>query len=50
MTPKPKWKVGGGLSERDQLKVLETLVDNNDRFTYFVEELERYTAQQWKSI
>ena len=34
----------GGLKERDQLKVLQMLANNNDRFAYKVEELERYTS------
>ena len=27
-----KWKLGGGLKERDQLDVLRVLEENNDRF------------------
>ena len=39
-----KWKIGEGLKERDQLEVLKTLSNNNDRFAYSIEELERYTG------
>ena len=41
---KPKWKVGGGLTERDQLDVLRVLSENNDRFAYQIDALERYTG------
>ena len=41
---KPKWKIGGGRKERDQLDVLKLLSDNNDRFAYNIKELERYTG------
>ena len=41
---KPKWKLGGGLTERDQLDVLKLLSDNNDRFAYSLEDLEQYTG------
>ena len=41
---KPKWKVGGGLTERDQLDVLRVLSENNDRFAYQIDSLERYTG------
>ena len=41
---KPKWKVGGGLKERDQLEVLKMLTENNDRFAYHIDSLERYTG------
>ena len=34
---KTKWKLGGGLNERDQLDVLKILSDNNDRFVYSLE-------------
>ena len=40
----PKWKLGPKLTEQDQLKVLQVLADNNDRFAYKIEELERYTG------
>ena len=41
---KNKWKIGGGLTERDQLDVLRVLSENNDRFAYTIEELSRYTG------
>ena len=41
---KNKWKIGGGLEERDQLDVLKVLSENNDRFAYTIEELSRYTG------
>ena len=41
---KQKWNVGGALSEKDQLDVLEMLSDNNDRFAYRLEELEQYSG------
>ena len=40
---KPKWKIGGGLKERDQLQVLKVLKENNDRFACRMDDLERYT-------
>ena len=43
-TEKPRWKIGPNLKERDQLQVLKVLTDNNDRFAYKIEELERYTG------
>ena len=39
-----KWKIGKGLTERDQLDVLKTLSENNDRFAYSLEDLGRYTG------
>ena len=39
-----KWKIGGSLTERDQLDVLRILSANNDRFAYSLEELSRYTG------
>ena len=39
---KNKWKIGGGLTERDQLDVLKVLSENNDRFAYTIEEISRY--------
>ena len=41
---KSKWKIGAALKERDQLNVLKVLSDNNDRFAYTIEEVERYTG------
>ena len=41
---KPKWKMGGALSERDQLDVLKNNSDNNDRFAYSLEDLEEYSG------
>ena len=41
---KPKWKMGGALSERDQLDVLKNISDNNDRFAYSLEDLEEYSG------
>ena len=41
---KHKWKIGGGLTEREQLDVLKTLSDNNDRFAYSLEDLEQYNG------
>ena len=41
---KTKWKIGGGLTERDQLDVLKTLSDNNYRFAYSLEDLEQYNG------
>ena len=41
---KEKWKIGAGLTERDQLDVLRLLSENNDRFAYSMEELSRYTG------
>ena len=41
---KTKWKIGGGLTERDQLDVLKTLSENNDRFAYSLEDLEQYNG------
>ena len=38
-----KWKIGPGLTERNQLDVLRTLSENNDHFAYTIEELSRYT-------
>ena len=32
------------LKERDQLNVLKVLSDNNDRFAYTIEEVDRYTG------
>ena len=37
---KPKWKLGGSLSEKDKLDVLKHIPDNNDRFAYSLEDLE----------
>ena len=34
--PTKKWKIGPKLTERDQLKVLQVLTDNNDRFAYVI--------------
>ena len=42
--PPKKWKLGPKLTERGQLEVLQVLTDNNDRFAYVIEELERYTG------
>ena len=42
--PAPKWKLGPKLTERDQLRVLQVLEDNNDRFAYKIEGLGRYTG------
>ena len=39
---KNKWKIGAGLTERDQLDVLRVLSENNDRFAYTIEEISRY--------
>ena len=39
-----KWKIGAALKERDQLNVLKVLSDNNDRFAFTIEEVERYTG------
>ena len=36
---KPKWKMGGALSERDRLDVLKNISNNNDRFAYTLEDL-----------
>ena len=44
VTPAPNWKIGGGLTERDQLNVLLTLKQNNDRFAYSLEDLDQYTG------
>ena len=41
---KHKWKMGGALSERDQLDVLKNISDNNDRFAYNLEDLEEYSG------
>ena len=41
---KPRWKLGGSLSERDQLDVLKQISDNNDRFAYSLEDLEQYNG------
>ena len=41
---KPKWKMGGALSERDQFDVLKNLSDNNDRFAYCLEDLDQYNG------
>ena len=45
MKPK-KWKIGEDLRERDQLDVLKTLSENNDRFAYSIEDLGLYTGPQ----
>ena len=39
-----KWKIGGGLKERDQLDVWKVLSKNTDRFAYAIEELVLYTG------
>ena len=41
---KIKWKLGGALSEKDQLDVLKYISDNNDRFAYALEDLEQYNG------
>ena len=41
---KNKLKVGAEHTERDQLKVLKILSENNDRFAYSLEELSQYTG------
>ena len=47
-SPKSKWKIGGGLQERDQLNVLRVSTENNDCFAYKIEELKRYTGPPTK--
>ena len=40
---KNKLKIGAGLTEKDKLRVLKILSENNDRFAYSLEELSQYT-------
>lgn len=37
-----KW--GGGLKEKDQLDVLNVLKENNDRFSFSIEQLDAYNG------